>query len=65
MIDDDENSAKQLRYKCRRHNADYYTDSAIPDTNSSTIGSDKCSPLFSMRKWHILTNLGIRDYTTF
>jgi hypothetical protein len=22
---------RELRYKCRRHNADYYTDSAIPD----------------------------------
>ena len=24
---------RKLRYKCRRHNADYYTDSAIPDTS--------------------------------
>ena len=31
MIDDEENSANELRYKCRRHNADYNTDSAIPD----------------------------------
>jgi hypothetical protein len=23
---------RQLRYKCGRHNTDYYTDSAIPDT---------------------------------
>ena len=23
---------RQLRHKCRRHNADYTTDSAIPDT---------------------------------
>ena len=22
---------QELGYKCRRHNADYYTDSAIPD----------------------------------
>jgi hypothetical protein len=37
-MDDDENSAKQLRYKCRRHNADYYTDSAIPDRGISING---------------------------
>jgi hypothetical protein len=39
MMDDDENSAKQLRYKCRRHNADYYTDSAIPDTQGTPEGA--------------------------
>jgi hypothetical protein len=37
VMDDEENSAKELRYKCRRHNADYYTDSAIPDNSSLQI----------------------------
>jgi hypothetical protein len=36
-MDEEENSAKELRYKCRRHNADYYTDSAIPDKLESGI----------------------------
>jgi hypothetical protein len=48
VIDDDENSAKELRYKCRRHNADYYTDSAIPDTRMCGRHSDSArSVLFS------------------
>jgi hypothetical protein len=35
---------RKLRYKCRRHNADYYTDSAIPDkeTRNTPIKIGHC-----------------------
>ena len=37
---------QELRYKCRRHNADYYTDSAIPDKEVS-VGSHSTHVLYA------------------
>jgi hypothetical protein len=35
---------RKLRYKCRRHNADYYSDSVIPDTAAVISGTNYFLP---------------------
>ena len=45
---------RELRYKCRRHNADYYTDSAIPDRGEA----------YSAPLWLNLDSLRLEYYWT-